>query len=110
MKEFKPYLLNIIGGLDAIESYRPNNEAEFMNDPKTQDATLMRLQDIGENLSHIRDMFPDFWNDNVTDEWIKAIGLRNIIAHGYAEVDMAIIWVLITKNLPSFRQSIEKLL
>jgi uncharacterized protein with HEPN domain len=65
----------------------------------------MRLQDIGENLSHIRDNFPYYWNDSMTDEWAKAIGLRNIISHGYAEVDLTIIWVLIT----SIRQSVENL-
>jgi uncharacterized protein with HEPN domain len=70
----------------------------------------MRLQDIGENLSHVRDAFPDFWQENATEEWLRAIGLRNIISHGYAEVDFSIIWVLITKDLPIFRESIERLL
>src|SRR5487761_1098823 len=104
MKQPKPYLLNVIDGVNAIESYRPKDEAEFMANPMTQEAVLMRLQDIGENLSHIRDMFPDFWTDNSTEDWIKAIGLRNIISHGYADISLDIIWALITTNLPVFRQ------
>ena len=60
MKQPKPYLLGIVGGIDAIESYRPVSEAEFLKDPKSQDAILMRLQDIGENLSRLREGFPDF--------------------------------------------------
>ena len=110
MKQPKPYLLNVIDGLDAIASYRPSTEQEFMDDPKTQDAVLMRLQDIGENLSHVRDMFPNYWHEKSTDEWAKAIGLRNIISHGYTDVNLSIIWILISKNLPAFRQSVEKLL
>lgn len=110
MKQPKPYLRNILSGVDAIESYKPGSEAAFTKDAKSQDAILMRLQDIGENLSTLRDMFPDFWSENATEEWEKAIGLRNIISHGYGEINLAIIWVLITKNLPSFKQSIQRLL
>lgn len=82
MKQLKPYVLDIIDGIDAILSYRSGTDAEFMDDRKTQDAILMRLQDIGENLIHIRDTFPVIWDDNATDEWVRAIGLRNIISHG----------------------------
>jgi len=91
MKQPKPYLLNIMNALEAIESYRPDNEDLFVKDPKSQDAILMRLKDIGENLLHIRDMFPDFWEEHSTDSWLKAIGLRNIISHGYKDVDLSII-------------------
>lgn len=110
MKESKPYLKNILSGIEAIESYRSASEAEFVTDHKTQDAVLMRLQDIGENLSHIRDQFPEFWQDHATDDWLKAIGLRNIISHGYADIELGIIWALITKSLPEFKQSVKKLL
>ncbi len=40
-----------------------------------QDEILMRLQDIGGNLSKLRDMFFEFWENNAIDSWIKAIGL-----------------------------------
>jgi uncharacterized protein with HEPN domain len=79
-----------------------------MDDPKSQDAILMRLQDIGENLITLRDSFPDFWDKNATDAWIKAIGLRNIISHAYGKIDFAIIWALITEDFKPFSQSIEK--
>lgn len=110
MKEVKPYLRGVVSGIEAIASYRPGNEADFMSDPKTQDAVLMRLQDIGENLCKVRDNFPDFWEKHAADTWIKAIGLRNIISHGYAQVDLAVIWTLIAEDLESFKSSIETLL
>ena len=108
MKQPKPYLLNILNAVEAIASYMPSSEEAFMNDPKSQDAILMRLQDIGENLITLRDSFPDFWDKNATDAWIKAIGLRNIISHAYGKVDLAIIWTLITEDFKPFRESIEK--
>ena len=108
MKQPKPYLLNILNAVEAIASYQPNSEEAFMNDPKSQDAILMRLQDIGENLIILRDSFPDFWDKNSTGTWIKAIGLRNIISHAYGKIDLAIIWTLITEDFKPFMESIEK--
>lgn len=103
-------MVSVVTGISAIETYRPADKAMFMSDPKTQDAILMRLVDIGENLCKVRDNFPDFWNDNATDAWNKAIGLRNIISHGYAQVDLSVIWSLITGDIITFKKSVETLL
>ena len=35
---------------------------------------------------------------------------RNVIAHGYREVDFTIIWNIITTKLSQFKESIEKAL
>jgi uncharacterized protein with HEPN domain len=110
LKQPKPYLESAISGINAIDSYRPKNEVAFMSDSKSQDAILMRLQDIGENLSKVRDGFPDFWDENSSSPWDKAIGLRNIISHGYGEISLAVIWTLITEDLDSLRKSIESVL
>lgn len=110
MKLPKPYLLGVVNGINAIEAYCPSSLEELLKDPKSQDAILMRLQDIGENISKVRDGFPDFWDQNATEAWVKAIGLRNIISHGYTDISFAIIWDLITEDFKTFRESIEKLL
>lgn len=80
-----------------------------MGDPNVQDATLMRLQDIGEQLSRIRDKFPDFYEEHASDEWYKLIGLRNIISHGYREIDFEIIWDVVTHKLANFTEDITRL-
>jgi uncharacterized protein with HEPN domain len=72
------------------------------------DATLMRLQDIGEQLTRIRDQFPEFYEQNQDDSWHKLIGLRNIISHGYREIDFAIIWDIVSLKLPEFAKHIEE--
>lgn len=46
MKHPKPYLLGALSGIDAVISYLPDSEVVFTADPKSQDAILMRLQDI----------------------------------------------------------------
>lgn len=68
----------------------------------------MRLQDIGEQLARIRDQFPDFFGAQQDDSWNKFIGLRNIISHGYREIDFDIIWDVVTTKLPEFAEHIRK--
>lgn len=110
MKQPTPYLRAILADLEAITSYRPGGKEAFIASTMAQDAILMRLQDVGESLIRLRDAFPDFWDEHAEDSWIKAVGLRNIIAHAYGEVNLSIIWELITEDLDPFKQSIEKLL
>ncbi len=81
-----------------------------MADAKTQDAVLMRLQDIGENFARLREGLPDYWETHGADAWTKAIGLRNIIAHAYGSVDLSTIWNLIVRDLDELRQSVTGLL
>ena len=108
MKVPKPYLINIVQSIDAIESYMPKDFASFSKDSLRQDAVLMRLQDVGENLIQMRDAFPEFWESNSKDSWVRAIGLRNIISHGYGKIDLAIIWSLVSDDLAKFKRSIQR--
>ena len=106
----QPNLKFILDTLDIIKTNTPTDKVAFMNDPNAQDATLMRLQDIGEQLVRIRDKFPDFYEQHSSDEWHKIIGLRNIISHGYREVDFDIIWDIIENQLADFRINITALI
>jgi len=90
-KSPKPHLAYILETLEVIHANTPSNLDAFMSDRNAQDATLMRLQDIGEQLAHVRDQFPDFFDLNQHESWHKLIGLRNIISHGYREIDFDII-------------------
>lgn len=51
-----------------------------------QDAILIRLQEIGENLSRMRHLDDEAFAAAADDSWIQLNGLRNIISHGYHEI------------------------
>lgn len=111
-KKGEPGSRKVVSGwytLAAIRDNTPTTEDTFLNDANAQDATLMRLLDIGEQLSRIRDKFPDFYEQHHTDEWYKLIGLRNVISHGYREIDFEIIWDIVTDRLTEFTLDIKKL-
>lgn len=109
MKEPKPHIKFILDTLQTIQQFTTTDKNNFLADRNAQDATLMRLQDIGEQLARLRDNFPEFFERNHTDDWYKIIGLQNIISHGYREIEFELIWEIIDSELKNFRESIEKL-
>ena len=53
-KSIEPHLTLIRTAIDHIERYCPESKALFLDHPMVQDAILMRLHEIGENLARIR--------------------------------------------------------
>lgn len=42
--------------------------------------------------------------------WPKVIGMRNVLVHGYFDIDADIVWEAATRDLPGLRPKIEELL
>jgi uncharacterized protein with HEPN domain len=91
----------------AIREYLPKTREEFLADEKTQDAVLMRLLALGEELNHLD---ADALESDETGDWNKIVGLRNRIAHGYYEIDPELIWNSLTDgSLEKLESAVEKL-
>ncbi len=107
MKQYQPYLMLALRTIKRIRDNTPKTRDEFLASPNAQDATAMRLQEIGENLAKVRDKFPEVYARYATDDWHKAIGLRNIISHGYQEVDFEAVWNILEAHIDDLATSIE---
>ena len=108
-KSYAPHIILIREAIVAVESYRPADEAAFMNNPMAQDAILMRLQEIGENLSRMRQIDGELFARIADEGWIQLIGLRNIISHGYHTVKRELIWKIVIQDLPTLKRSLDDL-
>ena len=108
-KSYAPHIALIRDAIAAIESYRPADEAAFMGNPMAQDAILMRLQEIGENLARMRQIDEETFARVADDGWIQLIGLRNIISHGYHTVKLELIWKMVIQDLPMLKKSVDTL-
>jgi len=109
-KSAEPYINLILDSLNVVMSRVPAEKSAFLDDGILQDATLMRLQEAGEQLIHVREQFPEYYERHETDAWHKLIGLRNIIAHGYLEIRIEEVWKTVTEDVPAFVEELQKLL
>ncbi len=77
-----------IAGMDA-EAF----EASFV----TFDATVMNLQVIGESVAKL----PDTLKSAVAEPppWGQIIAVRNLVSHGYPDIDPDVIWTIVTTRL-----------
>jgi uncharacterized protein with HEPN domain len=108
-KYYEPHIELIRMAVDAINQYRPDDYDAFLQQQMVQDAILMRLQVIGENLVRIRHIDEDLFTEIADESWLQLIGLRNIISHGYQVVKPERIWAFITEELDEFSASLSAL-
>ncbi len=71
------------------------------------DAILMRLHDIGENLVQLRHLDQEAFSDSAHASLHRAIGLRNVIGHGYESIDRDTLWQILVEDLPPFELTID---
>ncbi len=106
-KIIKIILEDILTFCSKIIRYKKDiNEDSFKKNELIIDAVLRNLELIGEASSRLPDEFKNEYSDL---PWRKIIGLRNIVIHNYSNVDINIIWDIITINIPKLRENIEKI-
>lgn len=80
-------------------------EADFRGNTEKQDAVIRRLEIIGEATAHLseatRQAIPEL-------PFRKMRGMRNIVAHDYANVDLKIVWEVATVHVPEICTVLEK--
>ena len=73
------------------------DQATFVDDAVTYDATLRNLELIGEAATHIPSAIRD---EHPEVPWRAIIAARNRLAHSYLSVDDDIIWTMIQDAIP----------
>jgi len=107
-KENKVFLWHILDCIGRIENYLQDFDyVKFQNDLKTIDAVVRNVEVIGEAAGNLT---RDFRSKNPQIEWRKIITTRNRIIHGYASVDLEIIWNITQRDLGNLKTGIEKIL
>ena len=99
---------------DIVESARTalfhignRNMKEFLGDVTAQDAVIRRITVIGEAAARISE---DFRAAHPNLPWRRIVGMRNVLVHDYAEVDLDVVWEVATEKLPELIEVLEKFL
>ncbi len=106
MRDNRGRLIDIIEAIDAILS-RDSTREDLESVPNLQIWVLHHLQIIGEAMARITPDFRETFNEV---PWQQAIGMRNIIVHGYDRVDLDIIQEVLDRDLGPLRAQISSIL
>lgn len=107
-KRSVPLLIeDILSAITRIEHYAAGlSEENFLSDRKTTDAVVRNLEIIGEATNRLPIEFKDKHSDV---EWPKIVGMRHRIVHDYFDVDLEIVWQILQKDLPQFKNRLQQL-
>lgn len=92
---------------DIIRYTNEIGEKGFLENDVYQKATAMSLLNIGE---HANALTRELWTGYKDIQWRKIVDLRNIVAHGYGELRMELVWNLSQKEVPALMKQLEDLL
>ena len=108
MKEPKIYLGDILDSINKIESYVSDlSDMDFVENFAIQDAVMRRLEIIGEAVKHLPSEIKD---NNQNIPWKNIAGMRDILIHEYAGVQMERVWRTVKEDLPPLKQVVHKLI
>jgi uncharacterized protein with HEPN domain len=90
--------------IDAVFAYIQGvTHDEFAANDQLQSAVQFKLVILGEAASkvpiHVREQISGI-------NWKEVVGMRNVVAHGYFDVRVDIVWTAITEELPAIKEAL----
>jgi uncharacterized protein with HEPN domain len=80
----------------------------YRADEMLRSAVERQLEILGEALGQLRKVDPELAAG--VPDLHRAVALRNVLIHAYANVDDAIVWGVVETQLPALRQHLRNLL
>ena len=78
---------------------------EYCSDDMLASAIERKFEIIGEALNRIKRTRPE--DLNAISDWPAIIGFRNILAHAYDHLEDAVVWGIVTGQIPDFIKELE---
>jgi uncharacterized protein with HEPN domain len=107
MKDDCVYLQHIRDALQDIAAYCGSDHGAFLDDRMRQDATLRKLEVIGQAVKNLSE---DTKSRQPEIPWKQIAGMRDKVIHDYFGVNLEIVWAVVQKELPKLRVAVEGLL
>lgn len=92
--------------LERVERHHVTEE-RFFADSEIQDMLLMPLSQIGERAKRLS---PEFKERHLEIPWREITGMRDIIDHDYDNINLAVAWTTILKDIKPLMDRCESML
>ena len=100
-------LWDMLDSARAIEDFLQERRYEdFLTDRMLRNAIERNLEVIDEAARHLS---ADIRIEHQDIPWSSIIGLRNVIAHEYGEIEYEKIWIVCTRRLPLLIEQLESM-
>jgi uncharacterized protein with HEPN domain len=107
LRDPRERLLDILHAIGEIERYAAKGRSAFDADELVRTWIVHHVEIIGDAsrgvAPQVRDLAPDV-------PWPAIVAMRNILVHGYFEIDADVVWEVVTRDLPALRRGVEALL
>jgi len=107
VRDDRERLADILEAIERIEKHTAGGKAVFDADELVQNWVLRHLEIIGEA---VRALSPATRKSSPDLPWTAIIGMRTILVHRYFEIDTAIVWSVVTRDLPTLKAGVAALL
>jgi uncharacterized protein with HEPN domain len=110
MDKDRNIIIHVIEHIENIFSAQKrfgNEYSIFCSDKDYFNSVCMSLLQIGELSHHLTTEFCKLHSDI---PWKKIIGLRNVVVHGYGQLDAETVWATFTDDIPILYQQCKKII
>lgn len=107
--EVEKYLYDIRNAASLLRDFtRGRSFEDYQSNVMLRAAVERQFEIVGEAVSQLAKI--DEETASKITEYQRIIAFRNVLIHGYADVDDQIVWGVVTKDLPKLARDIEKLI
>lgn len=107
--ETKKYLYDIQRAIELLQQFTSGKSFnDYQQDPMLRAAVEREFEIVGEALAQLAKRDPQLVA--AISEYRRIISFRNILIHGYADVDDQLVWDIVDTKLPLLAKEVAGLL
>ena len=101
------HIIQHIEGIFSSQKRFGNEYNVFSSDKDFFNSVCMGLLQIGELANHLS---TEFKSSHTDIPWKNIIGLRNVVTHGYSQLDIETVWATVTDDIPKLHQKCKEIM
>ena len=107
--ESRKYLFDIVEAAKLLNQFSAGKTfADYLADPLLRSGVERQFEIVGEALAQLVRVEPAVAAR--ISEYKKIVSFRNLLIHGYAQVDHQVVWEVLDKKLPTLLREAQDLL